>query len=163
MADKYLIDANIFITAHRQYYSFDIAPSFWEQIVDKASNRIVIIEPVKKEILRGEDILADWYISVCTNFLVLGIPDSVVLEAYRKIINSINENNQYRQSAKEKFAGVADSWLCAYGLAYNYTIVTCETYKAEIKNNIKIPNVCKEFGISYINLSQFMREVDIKL
>ncbi|NLC07460.1 MAG: DUF4411 family protein [Syntrophomonadaceae bacterium] len=48
MRDKYLIDANVFMTAHRQLYPFDLAPSFWEQLVEKASDRIVIIEEVKK-------------------------------------------------------------------------------------------------------------------
>jgi len=32
MEVKYIIDANIFITAHRQIYPFDIAPGFWEQL-----------------------------------------------------------------------------------------------------------------------------------
>jgi len=163
MADKYLIDANIFITSHRQYYSFDIAPSFWEQLIEKASDKMVIIERVKDEIQKGEDKLAKWYNEECSKFEVLGIPDYSVIEAYKKIINSVNESEQYLQSAKEEFAKIADSWLCAYGLAYDYTIVTLETYDADIRRQIKIPNICKEFNIKYINLSQFMREVGIRL
>lgn len=58
MGDKFLIDANVFMTAHRQLYPFDIAPSFWEQLVEKASSIIIIIEEVQKEILKGQDILA---------------------------------------------------------------------------------------------------------
>ena len=34
---------------------------------------------------------------------------------------------------------------------------------AEIKRRIKIPNVCREFGIEYIDLLQFMREIGIRL
>ena len=107
--------------------------------------------------------LTDWYTSQSSNFTVLGIPSQEVIESYKKIINSINGNDEYKQSAKEEFASIADSWLCAYALAYGETIVTLEKYQAGIKNRIKIPNVCEEFGIKYIDLLQFMRDIGIRL
>lgn len=39
MNNKYLIDSNIFITAHRPLYPFDIAQGFWEQLIEKASEK----------------------------------------------------------------------------------------------------------------------------
>ena len=163
MGNKYIVDSNIFITAHRQIYPFDIAPSFWEKLAEKASGKIIIIEAVQKEILKGQDLLAEWYEREKNKFQVLGIPEQEVIKAYQKIITSINDNEQYKQSAKEEFASLTDSWLCAYALAYGEKIVTLEKYDAEIKNRIKIPNVCKEFEIEYIDLLQFMRELRIKL
>lgn len=163
MESKYIMDANVFITAHRQRYPFDVAPSFWEQLVGKAADKILIIEEVQGEILKGKDLLADWYSSQSSNFTVLRIPDQEVIGAYRKIINSVNDNERYTQSAKDEFASIADSWLCVYALAYGSTIVTLETYQAGVKNRVKIPNVCKEFDIRYIDLLQFMREIDIRL
>ncbi len=162
MGDKYLIDANVFMTAHRQLYPFDIAPSFWEQLVEKASSKIIIIGEIQKEILKGQDILVDWYERESAKFTVIDMPLEVI-ESYKIIINSINDNEQYKPSAKEEFASSADSWLCAYGLALGETIVTLEKYNAEIKNRIKIPNVCEEFKVEYIDLLQFMREVGIRL
>ncbi|NLL20098.1 MAG: DUF4411 family protein [Clostridia bacterium] len=163
MRDKYLIDANVFMTAHRQLYPFDLVPSFWEQLVEKASNRIVIIEAIEKEIRKGQDLLVEWYERERANFRVLGIPGPEVIQAYRVIIKSINANGQYKPSAKREFASSADSWLCAYGLALGETIVTLEKYEADIKKKVKIPNVCREFGIEYIDLLQFMREIGIRL
>jgi hypothetical protein len=163
MGNKYIIDSNVFITAHRQIYPFDVAPSFWEKLVEKASGKIIIIEAVQKEILKGQDLLAEWYEREKIKFQVYGIPDQEVIEAYKKIISSINDNEQYKLSAKEEFASLPDSWLCAYGLAYKDTIVTLEKYSAGIKNRIKIPNVCREFDIEYIDLLQFMRELSIRL
>ena len=32
MAEKYLLDSNIFITPHRLYYPFDFAEGFWNQL-----------------------------------------------------------------------------------------------------------------------------------
>ncbi len=92
MEHKYIIDANVFITAHRQIYPFDIVPSFWEQLVDKAADKIVIIEDVQEE-----------------------------------IINSVNDNAQYKQSAKDEFASVADSWLCAYALKVTFNSAVDDT------------------------------------
>lgn len=62
-------------------------------------------------------------------------------------------NKQYTPSAKDEFASIADSWLCAYELAYDYTIVTFEKYNPNSKKKIYIPNVCYEFNIKYIILS----------
>lgn len=163
MRDKYLFDANVFMTAHRQLYPFDLAPGFWEQLVEKASDRIVIIEEIEKEIRKGQDLLVEWYDRECSKFTVLGIPDPEVIQSYRVIINSINTNEQYTPSAKREFASSADSWLCAYGLALGETIVTLEKYDDDIRRRVKIPNVCREFGIEYIDLLQFMREVGIRL
>lgn len=86
-----------------------------------------------------------------------------MIESYSKIINTINESVQFNQSAKDEFARVTDSWLCAYGLAWGMPIVTLEKFDADIKRKIKIPNVCEEFGIKYIDLMQFMREVNIRI
>jgi hypothetical protein len=163
MRDKYLFDANVFMTAHRQLYPFDLAPGFWEQLVEKASDRIVIIEEIEKEIRKGQDLLVEWYDRECSKFTVLGIPGLEVIRSYRVIINSINTNEQYTPSAKREFASSADSWLCAYGLALGETIVTLEKYDDDIRRRVKIPNVCREFGIEYIDLLQFMREVGIRL
>lgn len=121
MVYKYIIDANIFITAHRRIYPFDIAPSFWQQVVDKAADKIYIIEKVEKEILNGEDLLSEWYKNQSSNFTVLRIPEQEVIEAYRKIINFVNDNENYKQSAKDDFASAADSWICAYALAHKST------------------------------------------
>ena len=163
MESKYIIDANVFITAHRQRYPFDIAPSFWEQLVNKAADKMLIIEDVQTEILRGEDLLSEWYSNQSSNFTVLKIPDHEVIESYGEIINYVNDNENYKQSAKDEFASIADSWLCSYALAYGATVVTLETYQAGVKNRVKIPNVCNEFNIRYIDMLQFMREIGIRL
>ncbi len=163
MEHKYLIDANIFITAHRKTYPFDIAPSFWKQLVDKAADKIIIIEKVEDEILRGKkDELAQWYNEQSSYFTLLKIPEQEVILSYSKIINSVNENEQYKQSAKDEFASIADSWLCAYGLAYKATIVTLETYQDGIRNKVKIPNICVAFDIRYIDMLTFMREIGMR-
>lgn len=65
-------------------------------------------------------------------------------------------------TAKNEFASVADSWLCAYGMTYEDIIVTEEKYEPNIKIKVKIPNVCREFDIDFIRLLEFIRELKIR-
>ena len=81
---------------------------------------------------------------------------------YSTIINFVQSNEQYKESAKVEFASIADSWLCAHALTYGYIVVTQEKYNPNIKNRVKIPNICEEFNITYIDLLQFMREIGIR-
>lgn len=57
----YLLDANVFIEAHRRYYAFDLCPSFWNALAWlQSAGRILSIDRVKEESERGGDDLADW-------------------------------------------------------------------------------------------------------
>ena len=57
----YVFDANVFIEAARRYYAFDLAPRFWESLVEHANNgRIESVDRVKQELERGKDELAEW-------------------------------------------------------------------------------------------------------
>lgn len=58
---------------------------------------------------------------------------------------------------------VADSWLIAMAKAYQYTIVTHEEYKSDIKRKIPIPNVCRAFDIPYINTFEMLRRLGVRL
>ncbi len=84
---------------------------------------------------------------------------------YAQIIQKMTQDpphiSHYSTSAKANFARAsnADAWLVAYAKVFNHTIVTFETYNSEEKKNIKIPVVCKEFGVDYINLHEFMRRM----
>ena len=61
--EKFLIDANSFITPHLQFYPFDFAKSFWSQIEAQIEiGSIVILDMVKAEVLRGNDNLKDWMV-----------------------------------------------------------------------------------------------------
>lgn len=74
-------------------------------------------------------------------------------------------SSHYTAGAKARFAEAnnADAWLIAYAMVYDYTIVTFETYTPEKKSEIKIPVVCKKFGVECINLHEFMRRMNVRL
>ena len=162
MNKKYALDANILISCNRSYYPFDIAPSFWNQLKEKGCNKVVLIDKIREEIYGNEDELSHWLQTAESYFIIRSSSDGNILSNYSKIINFIQSSEQYKQSAKDEFASVADSWLCAHALTYEYIVVTQEKYEPNIKKQVKIPNVCEAFNIKYINLLQFMREIGIR-
>ena len=56
-----------------------------------------------------------------------------------------------------KGGNFADPFIIASAKIRKHTVVTQEKYK---NNGAKIPNICKHFGISYLNLEGFMEQED---
>jgi hypothetical protein len=161
----YLLDTNIFIDAHQRYYAFDISPSFWESLGKLAKDKkIVSIDRVKEEILRGdkEDELCKWARGNFSDWF-MSTDDPKVFKAYADIIQWVQSQEQFRDHAKAEFARIADSWLVAYALAYNHTVVTHEVYNKDAKNRVLIPNVCVAFGVPYINTFDMLRNLNTKI
>lgn len=162
MDNKYALDANILISSNRSLYPFDIAPSFWNQLKEKGDNKIVLVDKIRDEIYRNDDQLSQWLKTSEDSFILKDSGDENIFLNYSQIITFIQSSRQYTEVAKAEFASVADSWLCAHALTYGYIIVTQETYDPNIKNRVKIPNICQKFNITYIDLLQFMREIGIR-
>jgi hypothetical protein len=159
----YVLDANVFIEAARRYYAFDIAPPFWQMLIDHANNGLVLsIDRVKVELERGKDELAEWASgSFHEHFASTEKED--VIAAYRKIMVWSQGQAQFTPGAKAEFARVADGWLVAYALANVCIVVTHEQFNLEAKARIKIPNVCQAFGVQYVDTFQMMRELGVRL
>ena len=162
MAEEYAIDANILIAVHRSQYPFDIAPGFWRQLVENGRGKLILIEEVRNEIYDNEDELSSWLKENEGAFKVVSSSNEDVVRNYSDIITNVRENTNYKEVAKSEFARVADSWLCAHALTSGYIIVTLEKFEPNIKKRIKIPNVCEEFNIPYINLLEFMKKIGIR-
>lgn len=162
MAKIYALDANILISFHRSYYPFDIAPGFWRQLAEKSPGRVVLLDRIRNEIIKNDDELSAWLKQHDKCFINMSAKDVNIIAEYQRIITSVQSNKQYKESAKREFASVADSWICALALAYGYTVVTQEDYQPDAKKIVKIPNICREFNIPYINLLQFVREIGIR-
>lgn len=161
----YLIDTNILVEAYKRYYSFDIAPSFWNSLLQKAkAGQVVSIDRVKSEIdgYGEDDDLKIWVNQEFGNWF-LPTQDSGVIQAYREIIGWATSNEQFTDAAKTEFASVADSWLIACAKAKEFTVVTHEASKAGAKKRIMIPNVCDAHRIPVINTFDMMRNLKVRL
>lgn len=169
-SDLYVLDADVFIAAHRGYYAFDIAPGFWSSLVQEASlGHILSIHQVLEELNRGYnpkqpdeyDNLAIWANDKFRPYF-FKTDDQLVTDAYTDIINWVYANNSYTESAKEEFARVSDSWLIAFAKANNAVLVTNENKTKKI-SKIPIPAICKQFNVEYINTFEMLRRLGIHL
>lgn len=170
MIEKFLIDSNSFITPYRQYYAFDLLPSYWKEI-SKCTDlgRLILLDIVKNEVDKGEDDLADW---LCKQerFIVCNHISPEIVGKYQEILQYIQTCGLYKEQALQMWANgdVADPWLIAAAAVNNYTIITSEVSSGglSIKNPnkyAKIPDVAKAFGVKTNNLYYMMRQLGIKI
>jgi hypothetical protein len=158
-----VLDANVFMEAARRYYAFEIAPGFWEALVLHASEgRIRSIDRVKREIEKGKGALADW---AEEHFAQAFLPssDDRVTAVYGDIMRWVTAQGQFFESAKAKFADEADGWLIAYAKVERLVVVTQEVLRPDIKRKVPIPNVCTQFGVSWIDTFEMLRRLQIRL
>ena len=156
---RYLIDANIFITAKNTFYQFGFAQCFWDVILALHKKGMVYsIKAVKNEILAPSksDELQNW---------VKSLPDAFWEEHFSSTI-SYGKLMEYAQTlnvkeiAKQEFAELdnADAWIIAHAMEHNFVIVTEEKYNPDVKKRIMIPNVAKDHNVETMTLFEFMEK-----
>jgi hypothetical protein len=161
----YVLDSDVFMTAARSYYAFDLVPAFWEALVREARNgRLLSIDRVKDEIGRGQDTLRKWANNDFHPWFA-STSHAAVIEEYRSMMRWASTHSHFTDAAKAEFADAtnADPWVVAYAKATNSTVVTNEKYDSNIRRKIKIPNVCQVFGVHYVDLFQMLRALGIRL
>lgn len=163
----YVLDANVFISAHRGYYAFEIVPSFWENLLNLAdAEKICSIDRIQDEIIRpsnsNPDKLEKWTSDNFRDYFMVTYADDVVT-AFGNIQQWANDHTLFTQRAKAEFASNADAWIIAYAMAKGHTLVTHEVYNAETKNRILIPVVCQAFGVNYVNTFEMLEELKVKI
>ncbi|MCH7827814.1 MAG: DUF4411 family protein [Bacteroidetes bacterium] len=162
---KYVLDSSVLMQAHRVYYSFDIAPAFWNFLIESVkTDKIVSVDRVNDEILKGNDELADWTKNKFSFAFVETQYDSNILTNYSKLMKWANEQTQFTQAAKDEFARAdnADAWTIAYASTHNCVLVTQEVLNNNIRRKIPIPNVCAAFNVKYIDTFTLLRELNFK-
>jgi hypothetical protein len=105
----YLIDANAFIEASRHYYSFNLAPRYWNWLHEQSvAGNLGSIQAVYDEIADGDDALSEW---VREN-----TPQEFWLPEGEGSVNAIGElaawavgpTRQFTQPAIDEFMASAD-------------------------------------------------------
>jgi hypothetical protein len=161
----YVLDSDVFMTAARTYYAFDLVPAFWQELVQQAHNgRLRSIDRVKDEIGRGKDKLAQWAKNDFRGWFAPTDVDSIIQE-YRSVMKWGLGHGQFTDAAKAEFADErnADPWLVAYAKATGGIVVTNEKFDANVRRRIKIPNVCHAFGVAYVDVFQMLRALGLRL
>lgn len=164
----FLIDTNSLITSFKDFYSFDIAPGFWIQLIDHiTAHRVVILDMVRNEILAVSDDLKDWF--EVQNFEIIDRRQPDIITEYGNILDYLQNEPKYKPSALTEWskANVADPWLIAAAKVYGYTIVTFEkpvnANSGSPSKYAKIPDVAAHFNVKAENLYCMMRKLQFKL
>ena len=169
----FLIDTSALITPYRQYYAFDLVPSFWEKLKGCFElGKIAILDKVWSELEKGgsEDDLSSWLNSNKSLVTICTYKTEAVIKNYADVLQYIQTSNLYFESAIAAWATeeIADPWLIAVARASGYIIVTVEKGSNGIspkqKNkDPKIPDVAKALGVDTITLFEMMRRLKIRI
>ncbi len=109
----YVLDANVFIEAHRRYYAFDICGGFWDCLLHHYdAKRIISIDRVRDELLAG-DALEDWINDTAPDELFATTADLKVARHFAAMMSRVQAQAQFKREAKAEFARVADGWVAA--------------------------------------------------
>ena len=154
----YCLDTNVLIQAWQRYYSPSFCPKYWDVLAELGRENIIFIpEMVREEITRTEDDLSHW-------LKISEIPIVKIDEPVTQCLQSIHAQNSKHKSLVDntKARSLADPWVIAHAMNEKATVVTKEEKVTALNSNrIKIPNVCDNMGIRWINDFQFISELGI--
>jgi hypothetical protein len=159
MSRKYCLDANFFIEAWNKYYSPNFCGDYWE-VLDALGKKDIIFVPyeVSNEINKTDDELSKWLKKSNINIYQV---DENVQQCLRDLFAFNPSHLKLVDNTKNR--SLADPWVIAHAMKEKAVVVTKE-YKVTKtdSNKIKIPNVCENMGIEWINDFQFIEELRIK-
>jgi hypothetical protein len=153
----YVFDMNVFLTLGHYYPSR--FPSLWERIDTLVQDeKLFSVKEVKNELEVNchFDHIEKW---ILKNRHIFKTPT----EKEYKIVAEIFKNTNYQGLVKRqnilKGLPVADPFIIAFAKVHNATVVTQEKYK---ENGARVPTICKEINIKYINVEQFLEEENLQ-
>ena len=173
----YLLDANVLIRAHHDYYPLDRLPGFWEWLCGQAeAGAIKMPFEIHREVATGNDALATW-ISQSRVEKALLLDEEVDQNTLRRVLDTGYGPNLTEDEIAE--AG-DDPFLVAYGTVAGTvraglprrtlmgdsqrTVVTKEISKpSRQRGNTKLPDACQRLGVPWITDFELYRRLDFRL
>ena len=153
----YLLDANVLIQAHEEYYPLDRIPQFWVWLVEEAvAGHAKMPFEIHNEIADAEGSLKDWITTPkVKNMLIL--PEEVDQGLFNQVLDYAYAPDLKDDELEE--AG-QDPFLIAYGLmGPERVIVTKEISKPTKKRGRrKVPDACNIMGIPCVTDFEFYKK-----
>ena len=163
-ANEYLLDADTFVSAHRNYYRFSFCPAYWQALLDHHKHgTLSSIIPVRKELLKGKDVLSDWVKNDVPENFFHETTDVKVTQTYGTILRWVGALPQLLPAAHAKFANSADGWLVAYAKVHGLSVCSYEVSSPESKANIKLPDVAKQFGVTCLKPQEMLQRLGVRM
>jgi hypothetical protein len=155
---NYCLDANVLINAWNKYYSPRFCPDYWKLLDHLGEQaRIFLPQMVFEEITRTEDDLCNWLKS--SKIPVHSITEPVA-QCLKEIYAADPLHVYLVDNTKQR--SLADPWVIAHALHEGACVVTKEEKVTAVNSaRIKIPNVCDNMKVRWINDFQFVEELGI--
>lgn len=158
----FLLDSNVLIRAHEDYYPIDRVPPFWKWLTAEAvAGRVKMPLEIYGEISVSTGPLKNWITSsLVKNSLVLDE------EVDSKILNKVIETAYAPDLTENELEEAGcDPFLVAYGLmGPDRVVVTKETSSPSKKRGrTKVPDACTIMRIPWMTDFRFYRENDFRI
>ena len=155
---RYLPDADVLIAAYRDRYPPDLFPGFWDCLSHHlAAGRMLIIDRVADEMLFPIE-LVRWVEHAANGYFPTTAAQPIV-DAYRQLMDWVQESPQFTPAARDDFARGADGWLAAYAMVHGAVVVTNEVSAPNARRKVPLPDLCEQFQIRSINTVDMLRGV----
>ena len=161
----YLLDANVFIDAERNYYSLNRVPEFWDWLIHMAdigkikTPQDIFDEVTAGKIERGRDALVDW---MKENKNVLLLDEISPFEMISKVL----ERGYASDLNDEEIEKIGrDPFLIAHALSdveYRCVVTTEQSKPRRIRANRHIPDVCDDLGVACVNTFELIRRLNFR-
>ncbi len=161
----YLVDSDVFITAKNLYYAFELCPGFWKSVLHHhGRGRIFSVDRVRGELLAGPETqdLVRWVKKEVPREFLLAVDTDAVVSVYTEIMMWAQRHARYFDYAKAKFATGADGWLVACARVQGAAVVTNERKAPESRREIKLPDVCEQFGVEHPDVFEMLRALGVQ-
>lgn len=156
----YWLDANVFIQAKNGPYGFALVPKFWVFLSEQLEQGAIRCPKlVYDEVMDGKDDLAAWFKTRREKGLCHH-PDEIVQQCFSTVANYVA--TKFKPHQVSEFLLGADGWVIAHAMNGDGIVVTQESDRSH-KSKIKIPTICKVFGVRCINTYQMLGALEAKL
>ncbi len=159
----YLLDANVFIDAERNYYSLNRVPEFWDWLIHMAeigkikTPKEIYDEVTAGRVVPGKDALADW---MKENKNVLVLDEFAPFELISKVL----ERGYVSDLNDEEIEKIGrDPFLIAHALSdvkHRCVVTTEQSKPRRIRANRHIPDVCDDLGVACVNTFELIRRLN---
>jgi hypothetical protein len=146
----YSLDTSGFLDAWLRHYPIDVFPTIWERLDGATRNGVLFAsDEVLRELERKDDDAHAW-IKARPHMIV---PFDIQVEA--EVIHLMARFPRLVDTKKGRSGG--DPFVIAVAIVKGLTVITGENATGKL-DSPRIPDVCKDLGISCIRILDFFRE-----
>ncbi|MCY7374937.1 MAG: DUF4411 family protein [Pyrinomonadaceae bacterium] len=154
--EEYAIDSSSLIEGLRKTYPKEVFPSLWNKVGEQIEfGKIVAPDEVKREL---EDFVVDELAKWCNGFPNFFQPEDADIQ---NVVTSIMAHPEHRKlmNLKTPSRYCADMWVIAIAKVRKLTVINEEQLLTSVSpHKNKIPNVCRDLGVPYMNFLDYIRK-----